>query len=282
MIISPKHRFVFVHIPKCAGTSVRHQLRDCDPDHIFLGRPGDHPELGRIDYAHLTIAQLKAHFQQEYTALRDFDGFALVRDPLPRFGSALRQLLWQYEERPMTLIPPGELREMVLTRLEEIAEQIDEPSFKYVFFTRQCDYIFDGDEALVDHVIPTTLVPDLLDYFSKRTGVALDRERRSNQNVELRFKGIGGLAYGANRLARRVLPLELHSRLKNLAIGLVAKKESAAQASGLLDLPEVRAFVDEHYARDQDLYRAVMAQEERLRKDLRSGQLSAALPEGAA
>lgn len=27
MIISPRYEFVFVHIPKCAGTSARQQLR---------------------------------------------------------------------------------------------------------------------------------------------------------------------------------------------------------------------------------------------------------------
>ena len=274
MIISPKHEFVFVHIPKCAGTSVRHQLRQCDPDHIFLGRPGTHPVLGQIDYAHIPVAQLKEHFPDYFDYLIRFDAFALVRDPLERFGSALRQLMWQYEELPMTLIPAGELRDMALRQLDRVAAEVAAPSYQYIFFTRQSDYLFDGKTQVIDHVIPVSLVPELLDYFSQRTGVSLDRERRSNQNVELRFKRLGALAYSVNRLARQALPAGLHSKVKGAALKLIARKESAAEASGILDLPELRAFVAEHYARDQQVFDAVTAQMEDLRAGLKAGRLA--------
>jgi hypothetical protein len=274
MLISPKHRFVFVHIPKCAGTSVRHQLRACDPDHIFLGRPGDHPVLGRIDYAHIPLAQLRAHFPEHYASLRDFEAFALVRDPLDRFGSALRQIMWQYEKRPMTLIPPEELRTQTLRMLDRIATEIDAPSHPYIFFARQSDYLFDQGAQIVDHVLPIALVPDLLDYFAHRTGVALDRDRRSNQNVELRFKRLGGLAYAANRTVRAILPAALHTRIKARALGLIAKKQTAAEASGILDLPEVQDFVTAHYAHDQQVFAAVMAQKDSLQAGLKAGRLA--------
>ncbi len=274
MIISPQHQFAFVHIPKCAGTSVRHQLRQCDPDHIFLGRPGDHPVLGQIDYAHIPMAQLRDHFPEYFTDVQRYDAFALVRAPLDRFGSSLRQLMWQYEERPMTLIPRDELRETTLRLLDEVAAQIDNPSYQYIFFTRQSDYIFAGEEQVIDHVLPIALVPEIMDYFSARTGVALDRERRSNQNVELRFKSIGGLAYGVNRFVRRALPAGLHSRIKGAALKLIARKQTAAEASGLLDMPEVQDFVAEHYARDAQIFQTIAGQTENLRSQLQTGALS--------
>ena len=273
MIISPKHKFVFIHIPKCAGTSVRHQLRQCDPDHIFLGKPGEHPVLGQIDYAHIPIAQLKEHFADHYADVVAYDSFALVRDPLDRFGSSLRQLMWQYEERPMTLIPRDELRETTLRLLDEVDKEIDQPSYRYIFFSRQSDYIFDGDTQVTNHVLPISLVPELMDYFAARTGVALDRERRSNQNVELRFKGLGGLAYGVNRVIRKALPPTLHSKIKGAALKLIARKGTAAEASGLLDLPEVRDFVATHYARDQGVFDKVRQETENLRSQLKAGAL---------
>lgn len=260
MIISPRHQFVFIHIPKCAGTSVRHQLRECDPDHIFMDKPGNHPDLGKIDYAHIPVAQLKSHFPNEFAALRDYDSFALVRDPLDRFGSAIRQLLWQYERQPMTLISPEELRQRTLSILETLPEQIDNPTHRYIFFTRQADYIFDGQKQIVDHVLPVSLVPQVLDHFSTRCGVKLDRERRSNQNVELRIKGIGNLAYAVNRTARKLLPAQTHDRLKAAALNLIAQKKSAAEASGILDLPELRDFVARHYARDQEIFHRAESQ----------------------
>lgn len=273
MIISPKYEFAFIHIPKCAGTSVRHQLRACDPDHIFMGRPGKHPILGEIDFAHIPLAQLKEHFPKEFDYLVRFDAFALVRDPLERFGSALRQLMWQYEERPMTLIPADELRDITRRLLDRVAEEVEAPSYQYIFFTRQSDYLFDGGTQVIDHVIPIALVPELLDYFSQRTGVALDRARRSNQNVELRFKRIGGLAYKVNSLARQMLPTGLHSKIKGAALKLIAKKGTAADASGILDMPEVRDFVAKHYARDQQVYDTAAGQLEDLRGQLCDGKL---------
>lgn len=42
-MISHKHQFIFVHIPKCAGTSITAGLKDCQ-----LERPGHHDKLTRL------------------------------------------------------------------------------------------------------------------------------------------------------------------------------------------------------------------------------------------
>lgn len=273
MIICPKHRFLFVHIPKCAGTSIRLQLRECDDTHIFLGRTGMHPVLGKIDYAHIPLYQLRAHFPEHYAYFAEFESFAVVRDPLERFGSALRQILWQYEKRPMTLIPPEELREMTVRALEQIHSEIEAPSHQYIFFTRQSDYIYDDGHRLIDHLVPVDLAADLLGYFSRRTGVALDQGRRSNQNVEMRFKGLGNMAYRANAALRKSLPSGLHSRIKTAALKVLATKDSAAEASGILDIPDVRDFVAEHYRQDAEIYRTVAQERERLKVALKAGNL---------
>lgn len=274
MLISPKHSLIFVHIPKNAGTSIRHQLRDTDPDHIFMGKPQDHPELGRIDYAHIPLHRLRTHFPDEYAHFADCDSFAMVRNPLDRFGSALRQMLWQYEERPMTLIPADELRGLTLRMLDDIAGEVDDPSYKFIFFTRQADYIFDQGKQVISHLIPIDLSAELLDYFSARTGVQLDRDRRSNQNVELKVKGrFGAMAYRANAALRKALPPSLHGALKGAALKALAKEGSAAEASGILDIPEVQQFVTEHYARDQEIFDQVMARREEIRAGLAAGQL---------
>lgn len=256
MIISPRHRFVFVHIPKCAGTSVRTQLIKCDPDHISLGEVGVHPVLGTIDFGHIQLSVLRQHFPEYYANLLDYTSFAVLRDPLARFGSALRQVLWRFEKRPMTLIPPAELRERTLRLLDEIAAEIDAPSPRLIFFARQTDFVFDEGRRLVDHLIPLDLVAEFLGYMERRTGVPLVTSVRSNQNVELRFKSLGPLAFRVNHMLRRTLPLDVHARIKNAAVGLLARPGDAAEASGVLDLPEVRDFVATEYAGDADLYSA--------------------------
>ena len=274
MIISPKHRFVFVHIPKCAGTSVRTQLLKSDPGAIELGKPGTHPELGRIDYGHIPLDQLRQHFPDHYRNLIDYTSFAVVRDPLERFGSALRQVLWQYEERPMTLIPPEELRAKTLAMLDRIAAEIDAPTAPFIFFARQDRFIFDEGRQIVDHLIPLELVSAFIAYMAKRTGTFMDTGMRANQNVDLRYKRLGGLAYRVNGFLRARLPLGLHTSIRRAALMLLASKQDAASASGVLEMPEVRAFVDEHYSRDKAIYRTVMARRAELEAGLGVGQLS--------
>lgn len=273
MIISPRHGFVFVHIPKCAGTSVRTQIVKCDPDHIAMAEVGTHPVLGSIDFGHVPLRMLRQHFPREYAFLERFTSYAVVRDPLERFGSSLRQMLWRYDQRPMTLIPPAELRDLTLKTLGELAGELDHPSSRFIFFARQRDFIWDEDRRIVDHLVPMSLVPDFIAHLGRITDTDLETGTRSNQNVELRFKRIGGLAYRVNDLLRRSLPLDVHARIKDGALRLLSARKSAAEASGILEMEEVRAFVDTHYAEDARIHREVIARSEAIRAALQSDSL---------
>jgi hypothetical protein len=274
MIICPTHGFVFVHIPKCAGSSVRGQIQYCDPAHISQARASSHPVLGTIDYGHIPLDQLRVHFPEHYAAVCDLDAFAVVRDPLARFGSALRQVLWQYENRPMTLIPPDELRETTLRMLDHVAAEINAPSHPFIFFMRQERFVYDEGRQLTRGLIPLDLVPEFIGYLSRRTGVPMETGARANQNVDLRVKGaVGKLAFGVNNVLRATLPRGLHSRIKDGALKVLSTKRSAAEAAGVLDLPEVRDFVAEHYVGDIALYESVMARHDEIRDGLLANRL---------
>lgn len=255
MIVCAAHRFVFIHVPKCAGTSIRQQLAECDDCGMSLGGRGNHPVLGRIDFGHIPLTVLAEHFPDHYRLLVDYDSFAVVRDPFDRFFSALRQSIWTYERRPLTLIPPEEQREYALRFLDMLEREIDAPSHKLIFFARQTDFVFRGDEKIVDYVFPLEKVGRLIDHLSRRTGRDLDPDRRSNQNVELKFKSLGPLAYRLNTEIRRRLPERTHARLKSAALRVLTKRENAAQASGLSDMPEIKAFIERHYTGDAALHR---------------------------
>lgn len=273
MIICPQHKFIFVHIPKCAGTSVRIQIVKCDPDHISIGRVQTHPKLGKLDYGHIPLTMLREEFPDYHAYFADMTPFAVVRDPLSRVGSAIRQVLWQYEQRPMTMIPAEELRDKTLKLLDEVAAQIDAPSAPFIFFARQKGFIYDGDTQVVQHLIPMELVAAFLDHLGQRTGTPLETETRANQNVDLRFKSLGGPAYWLNDLLRRSLPTDLHSRIKDTGLKLLATRKNPAQSSGILDLPELRDFVATYYAEDQAIYDRVSAGAADLERELRENTL---------
>ncbi|WP_425093888.1 hypothetical protein [Tropicimonas sp. S265A] len=273
MIISPLHRFVFVHVPKCAGTSVRTQIAACDPDHIAMALPGPHPELGRIDYGHVPLSQLRQYFPENYAYLHDLSSFAILRDPLSRFGSSLRQTLWRYERTPMTLIDPETLRARTLEIMDDLVAEIDAPSARMIFFARQSSFVFDGPDRMVDHLVPIEHVGAFIAYLSQKTGTPMDADRRSNQNVDLRAKWMGPLAFRVNGFLRKRLPQGLHTRIKDAALGVLATRTSAAESSGVLDMPEVHAFVDEYYADDVALYRQARAEAPELLSRFADGSL---------
>jgi len=259
MILCPTYGFAFVHVPKCAGSSVRRQIEACDPENTVFGRVGQHPVLGKIDYGHIPLSVLREHFAETYDFLLRNDCYAVVRDPLARFGSAVRQTLWAYQKKPMTLYSRQELREETARIMEDLAKDIDALPHRLTFFQRQQDFIRDRDQTVVQNVYAIDHVDQLLEEIGARVGQQLDPQMRANQNVSLRYKSIGGIAYRINDLLFRYAPKGLHETVKKAALPVLAKKKDAASESGILDLPEVRAFVADHYAIDSEIYRDALA-----------------------
>lgn len=259
MILCPTYGFAFVHVPKCAGSSVRRQIETCDLENTVFGRVGRHPVLGKIDYGHIPLSVLREHFTDAYAFLMGNDCYAVVRDPLARFGSAVRQTLWAYHKKPMTLYSKQELREETARIMDDVAKDIDALPYRLTFFQRQGDFIRDRDQTVVKNVYAIEHVDQLLEEIGARVGRRLDLRMRANQNVSLRYKSIGGIAYRVNDLLFRYAPGGLHKTIKQAALPFLARKQDAAAESGLLDLPEVCAFVSEHYAADDEIYREALA-----------------------
>lgn len=99
MIIDDTHQFVFVHIPKCAGSSVHAQLSLFDARDPASHRGGVHPVLGPIHFAHIPLRFLRDHFPAEFAKLGVYRSFALTRDPRARFVSATVQHLREFRGR---------------------------------------------------------------------------------------------------------------------------------------------------------------------------------------
>ena len=64
LIISDRFGFAFVHIPKCAGSTVREQIRRIDPECFEMAGRRMHPDLGKIDAMHLPLDILRDHFPE--------------------------------------------------------------------------------------------------------------------------------------------------------------------------------------------------------------------------
>lgn len=90
MIVSHRHRFIFLAVPRTASHAIRAALgpllgaEDWQQEQLRLGVLSPLPGLARIRHGHVTARQASAAMPEEWA--RCFK-FAVVRDPFSRFVS---------------------------------------------------------------------------------------------------------------------------------------------------------------------------------------------------
>lgn len=253
MIIADSQRFAFVHIPKCAGVSVKQPLRAIDSTQGFFSRIDDHPDLGRIHFAHITLGDLAAFFPGEFAKVAGYRSFAVVRDPRARFLSALFQRLREFKhlnQSQMTERRVEEEADEVIRYLDSGPQRLD---LEHVHFNRQADYIFHDGQQVVSDIFPIERMAAIIAYVSEHSGVAIGEETRKNQSTELK----SGLLRPIVRFARQpygmLVPYAVRNRLraKMTRAGLYgeAKREAFIRPGSRVD-----GFVRSYYTRDLELH----------------------------
>jgi hypothetical protein len=191
MIVSTRHRFIFVAIPKTGTHSVRQALReqmgaeDMEQVGLFVRKSFPIPELARIRHGHLTLSQVRPHLDASL-----FDNsfkFAFVRNPFDRFVSYcsfITRQKGQFDREPKRVMrhflanPPwdhilfqpqhhfvtddqGKLLADTIGRVEQMQESYDEIARRIgiptvplarVNSSRRRDYRDYYDQALIDGV----------------------------------------------------------------------------------------------------------------------------------
>jgi hypothetical protein len=121
-IINSSYRFIFIHIPKTGGTSVKEHLRQyCRDGDVHIDRPADAERLGTPDgiqlKKHSSAPQVrKALGRTEFDA---FFKFCVVRNPFIRTISLFRFLKFNFRSWPR-----AELMESINTLEEFVASSV--------------------------------------------------------------------------------------------------------------------------------------------------------------
>lgn len=171
MIISDKHRFVFIHIPKCAGTFVRSTVEPFDDTGgRFSNHVGEHPQLGLVDYVHLPLKVLKEYFPSEFERVVDYDAFAILRDPFARFPSALAQRLRMYKRVALNSLSEVEIEREVDEVIDYLTQQQGLLRHDFIHFERQVNYVQLEGELVVRRLYAVNQVNDLLDDIGRLVG----------------------------------------------------------------------------------------------------------------
>jgi hypothetical protein len=91
MIVSHRHRFIFVAVPKTGTHTVREALRphlgpdDMEQARLFVEKKFPIPELARVGHGHLSFQQVRPFLGED--AFSAYFKFAYVRNPFDRFVS---------------------------------------------------------------------------------------------------------------------------------------------------------------------------------------------------
>ncbi len=255
MILSDEHRLAFVHIPKCAGVSIKQPLRPLDSTGGQYSRIGDHPLLGRIHFAHIPLTDLAEHFPDDWAKLRAYRSFAVLRDPRERFLSAMFQRLREFRGANQSDITPARVEQeaaSVIAYLESGPARLD---LEHVHFNRQCDYVFRDGERIVQDLFAIENMGAITAYVADRTGIAIAEERR-NRSTELRLGALRPVVRLLRRPYAAIIPYAARNRLRArmTRAGLYgqATRQPMIRPGGHVD-----GFIRDYYAQDFALHAAV-------------------------
>jgi len=156
VIISDSNKFIFIHNPKCAGTTIRKSLNDFDTRGNYFWMHDEIHNL-KVDKAHLTLPVLKAKHPNVISDMQDYFVFGLVRNPLERVVSA-------FNETHQQLLKDASENKSVIPKYSEILNNFccslthhntKGWSFRYRHCVQQKQMYFLGNKCMADLILKT-------------------------------------------------------------------------------------------------------------------------------
>jgi hypothetical protein len=156
MIVSHARKFIFIHNPKCAGTSFRTAI-DVYDDHglKFWGLFYNPFFMKNLDYAHLRTWEVAAVFPEIMEKFSSYRSIVFVKNPYTRFVSSVREHFLRFRNNKLSDLSAAEQ----MARVEKFVEQEITlhkvlGDVAYVHFSPQSWFINLGGRRLVTHIIP--------------------------------------------------------------------------------------------------------------------------------
>lgn len=200
MIISDRNKFVFIHIPKCAGTSVRSRIEHLDDRRgAYSSRLDEHPELGLLNYVHIPLKTLRDYFPREYECLEAYRSLAVMRDPSARFVSSVSQYSNRYSDVEMRRHTIQTLRRQVDRLIDEIEEQEalnpgGRLPAKLIHFQRQHHFTHLDGAQVVQNIVDVSQVDNALMDALGASELRGDDAVKANESRVYRNEGVKILA----------------------------------------------------------------------------------------
>lgn len=182
MIISERHKFIFVAIPKTGTHSVRRALRpqlgeaDLEQVKLFTSKQLPIPELARLGHGHISLAQLRPFI--EPAKFESYFKFAFVRNPFDRFVSYCA-FMTREQKHIFERDPGAVMRHFLFTA----------PPLKHILFQPQHSFVTGPDgELLTDYVGRVELMQSSFDEICDRIGIERSKLGKANESSRTDYR----------------------------------------------------------------------------------------------
>lgn len=258
MIISHEHQFTFVHIPKCAGSYIRNKLKQYDDTKGAFSNGLKHYEgFGFLNDYHIPLFLLKEYFPATYSNLSAYWSFAVLRNPYTRFSSALSQYLLEHGEKEIHEMTTKEIQvkiEGVIQYLEKNSLPQSFLSSKYIHFQRQVDYVYVGEEQIIDSLFFVDDMESLQKQFYEHTRhhiVLSQNDKKVNETIVVRNNFLRQLLNSIRPLSL-LLTKHLSESIKDKIRDLVYVPRDK-RFKALFESRHVKDFIKRYYQDDFEL-----------------------------
>ena len=135
MIISHKHKFIFIAIPKTATHAIRIAVRpwldkqDEEQVHLFVNKELPYEEIAKYQHGHIKCKEIKPLLSEE--VWNTYFKFAIVRNPYDRFVS---YCAFKYRENPDFAKNPQPYLYQAL---------LNKKNHKQILFIPQTEFLYD-------------------------------------------------------------------------------------------------------------------------------------------
>lgn len=255
MIIVSKHDFGFVHIAKCAGSTIRQQLREHDDLEGRLSRTHQIEGYGKLNCSHLPLQVLGEIFPEDLQALRRVTSYTICREPLDRFASGIAQRL-----RGTLGREPGEMKQSeIMHETENVMAHLEahrgDLTNGYVLFAPQIGYVELDGETVVSNVVPIERMDVLFDAIEHKHKLPIQRDTVWNPTVTYRNPRLTDPLNRLKKYARKHLPVSQYSKLRDIGVRVFTKKGVPRLEEAIKGSERIKAFVQSYYAADIALHR---------------------------
>lgn len=259
MIISDEKKFVFVHIPKCAGMSVRAQLSSFDSTEERFNQKIEHPRLGPIHTAHVPLVFLADQFPEIFDKIRNYTPFALLRDPRSRFISAIMQRLIEFKGLAVSEVSHNTVIDAANEAIDWLSSRTDFCDLEYIHFSKQSAYIFLDGEQTVDTLFSIDDMDRFADWIMSTFEIPYETGQRHNVKYFAPGSKVGDLKNMVRPMYRRIVRADLRWRIYQAMTSLGVYSPAAKHYDKILENKDIADFIDSYYADDFALLDKVAA-----------------------